>query len=553
DGQPRGVARNRGRRRRRGRARRGRTGPPRPAAGQVPFSSRAGVPAELPRGVCARAAIARRPRARAAAGDADRKGRLRSVLRGALPARLGRHPFMQPGRAGPGRTDGPRHRQRGASFMIETAQTALPRLAPSVQEALLAGEYPDAFGVLGPHDIDGRTVLRALLPGSLSVEAVFDDGSALALPAAGDGLYIADITRHCRNGVRPHYKLRVQWPGGVEELEDPYAFGPLLDDEHLGMLAQGSWLYAGQCLGPRHCEIGGVRGVRFAVWAPNARRVALVGDFNGWNGLRHGMRLRHTAGVWEIFVPGVAPQSRYKFQILGADGITPLRTDPMARQAEAPPATASLVPDETGYHWNDSAWMESRAARQRPDAPLSVYELHVGSWLADAGPGPLWDRLADRLPAYARALGFTHIELMPVMEHPFGGFWGYHQLGMFAPSARYGTPADFARFVDQCHAAGLGVILDWVPAHFPNDSHGLAHFDGTALYEYADPREGFHPDWNTLVYNLERNEVKAFMIASALHWLREFHIDGLRVDAVASMLYRDYSRGPGEWIPNRYG
>ncbi|WP_026638503.1 1,4-alpha-glucan branching protein GlgB [Bordetella petrii] len=437
--------------------------------------------------------------------------------------------------------------------MIETAQTALPRLAPSVQEALLAGEYPDAFGVLGPHDIDGRTVLRALLPGSLSVEAVFDDGSALALPAAGDGLYIADITRHCRDGVRPHYKLRVQWPGGVEELEDPYAFGPLLDDEHLGMLAQGSWLYAGQCLGPRHCEVDGVRGVRFAVWAPNARRVALVGDFNGWNGLRHGMRLRHTAGVWEIFVPAVAPQSRYKFQIWGADGVTTLRADPMARQAEAPPATASLVPDETGYHWNDSAWMDSRAARQRPDAPLSVYELHVGSWLADIGPGPLWDRLADRLPAYARALGFTHIELMPVMEHPFGGSWGYQPLGMFAPSARYGTPADFARFVDQCHAAGLGVILDWVPAHFPNDLHGLAHFDGTALYEYADPREGFHPDWNTMVYNLGRNEVKAFMIASALHWLREFHIDGLRVDAVASMLYRDYSRGPGEWIPNRYG
>jgi len=279
----------------------------------------------------------------------------------------------------------------------------------------------------------------------------------------------------------------------------------------------------------------------------------VVGDFNGWNALRHGMRLRHTAGVWEIFLPGVAPHSRYKYQVLGADGVTTLRADPMARQAEPPPATASVVPDPAPYAWNDAAWMESRAARQGPDAPLAIYEVHAGSWLQDPAPGPLWDRLAERLPAYARALGFTHIELMPVMEYPFGGSWGYQPLGMFAPTARYGTPADFARFVDQCHAAGLGVILDWVPAHFPNDAHGLARFDGTALYEYADPREGFHPDWNTLVYNLGRTEVKAYMIASALHWLREFHVDGLRVDAVASMLYRDYSRAPGEWIPNRYG
>ncbi|WP_028356152.1 1,4-alpha-glucan branching protein GlgB [Bordetella petrii] len=426
-------------------------------------------------------------------------------------------------------------------------------IAPSVQEALLAGRHADAFGVLGPHRLDDRTVLRVLMPCALSVDAVFEDGAELALPPVGDGLYAADISAHCGAG-RPRYRLRVRWPdGGSELLADPYAFGPLLEESHLEMLAQGSWLYAGQCLGPRDCEIDGVAGVRFAVWAPNARRVALVGDFNGWNGLRHGMRLRHAAGVWEIFVPGVAPRSRYKYQILGADDVTTLRADPMARQAEVPPATASIVPDTAPFAWTDSAWMNGRAARQGPDAPLAIYEVHVGSWLDDPAPGPLWDRLAARLPAYARALGFTHIELMPIMEHPFGGSWGYQPLGMFAPSARYGTPADFARFVDQCHAAGLGVILDWVPAHFPDDPHGLARFDGTALYEYADPREGFHPDWNTLVYNLGRTEVKAYMIASALHWLRDFHVDGLRVDAVASMLYRDYSRAPGEWVPNRYG
>jgi len=436
--------------------------------------------------------------------------------------------------------------------MSETEKTAGADLAPETRAALLEGRHPDPFSVLGPHAEDGRTLLRALLPCSLGAEAVFSGGAVLPLPPIGDGLYAADITRYCDDG-QPCYRLRVRWPDSIEEIGDPYAYGPLLDDAHLTMLAQGSWLYAGQCLGPHACEIDGVPGVRFAVWAPNARRVALVGDFNGWNGLRHGMRLRHAAGVWEIFVPEVAPLSRYKYQILGADGATTLRADPMARQTEVPPATASVVPARAPYAWNDAAWMESRAARQRPDAPVAIYEVHVGSWLGDCGPGPLWDRLAERLPAYARALGFTHIELMPIMEHPFGGSWGYQPLGMFAPSARYGAPADFARFVDRCHAAGVGVILDWVPAHFPNDAHGLARFDGTALYEYADPREGFHPDWNTLVYNLGRNEVKAYMIASALHWLREFHIDGLRVDAVASMLYRDYSRAPGEWVPNRYG
>src|SRR5690606_15987921 len=255
-------------------------------------------------------------------------------------------------------------------------------LAPETRAALLEGRHPDPFSVLGPHAEDGRTLLRALLPCSLGAEAVFSGGAVLPLPPIGDGLYAADITRYCDDG-QPCYRLRVRWPDSIEEIGDPYAYGPLLDDAHLTMLAQGSWLYAGQCLGPHACEIDGVPGVRFAVWAPNARRVALVGDFNGWNGLRHGMRLRHAAGVWEIFVPEVAPLSRYKYQILGADGATTLRADPMARQTEVPPATASVVPARAPYAWNDAAWMESRAARQRPDAPVAIYEVHVGSWLGD--------------------------------------------------------------------------------------------------------------------------------------------------------------------------
>ena len=267
------------------------------------------------------------------------------------------------------------------------------------------------------------------------------------------------------------------------------------------------------------------------------------------------MRLRYAGGVWEIFIPHIGPGTRYKYEIVGFDGsVGPARADPVARQTETPPATASVVPDETPFAFSDDEWMQTRAARQGPDAPMSIYEVHAGSWHVASDPEACaWDLLADRLIPYARDMGFTHLELLPIMEHPFGGSWGYQPLGMFAPTARYGSPADFARFVDRCHQAGIGVILDWVPAHFPNDQHGLAQFDGTALYEYRDPREGYHPDWNTLIYNLGRNEVRNFMIASALEWLKRFHVDGLRVDAVASMLYRDYSRGPGEWRPNIHG
>ena len=303
--------------------------------------------------------------------------------------------------------------------------------------------------------------------------------------------------------------------------------------------------------------IDGVAGVRFAVWAPNARRVSVVGNFNSWDGRRNPMRSRRQAGIWELFIPRLGPGERYKYEVIGPHGqLLPQKADPVARAAEAAPGTASVVARSEPFAWTDSEWMNTRGMRQTETSPISVYEVHAGSWmrLEQEGNRSLdWTELADRLIPYVSGLGFTHIELLPITEHPFGGSWGYQPLGLFAPTGRYGTPEDFAEFVNRCHEAGLGVILDWVPAHFPTDVWGLAQFDGTALYEHQDPREGFHQDWNTLIYNLGRNEVKGFLIASALFWLERFHIDALRVDAVASMLYRDYSRRADEWIPNKHG
>jgi 1,4-alpha-glucan branching enzyme len=303
--------------------------------------------------------------------------------------------------------------------------------------------------------------------------------------------------------------------------------------------------------------IEGVSGVRFAVWAPNARRVSVVGDFNSWDGRRNPMRLRREAGIWELFIPRLGPGERYKFEVIGPHGqLLPQKADPVARASEAAPGSASIVARSEPFPWTDGSWMNARAARQTENAPISVYEVHAGSWLRlekEGNRSLYWTELADRLIPYVSELGFTHIELLPITEYPFGGSWGYQPLGLFAPTGRYGTPEDFAEFVNRCHEAGLGIILDWVPAHFPTDVWGLAQFDGTALYEHQDPREGFHQDWNTLIYNLGRNEVKGFLIASALHWIERFHVDALRVDAVASMLYRDYSRRAGEWVPNKCG
>jgi 1,4-alpha-glucan branching enzyme len=293
------------------------------------------------------------------------------------------------------------------------------------------------------------------------------------------------------------------------------------------------------------------------VWAPNAKRVAVVGDFNSWDRRRHPMRVRHGSGVWEIFVPRVAPGSYYKYDILSPDGAKlPWKADPVARQTEPPPGTASVIPRPDDFSWHDETWMAARDRRQAPDAPIAIYEVHLGSWLKPderRQQSSMWDFAIERLVPYLRQMKFTHLELLPIAEHPFGGSWGYQPLGLFAPSGRFGSPEGLLRFVDALHCAGIGIILDWVPAHFPTDPHGLGRFDGTALYEYLDPREGFHRDWNTYIYNFGRREVQGFLIASALYWLEHFHIDGLRVDAVASMLYRDYSRREGEWIPNVYG
>jgi 1,4-alpha-glucan branching enzyme len=416
-------------------------------------------------------------------------------------------------------------------------------------EALVRGENGDPFALLGPHGCPNGQLIRALLPGARAVTAVAPSGATLAelYQVHEGGLFEGRIA------APQDYLLRIDWHGTLQETEDPFAFPPLLGELDVYLLAEGRHRQIGACLGAQRMTIGGVAGVRFAVWAPSARRVSVIGDFNTWDGRRHPMRLRVECGVWEIFIPRLGAGERYKYEILGADGVRTERADPVAHAAEAPPATASVVADAAPFAWSDAAWRAERAAR-REEAPLAIYEVHAASWRRHAdGTSLSWEELADQLVPYVHDLGFTHIELMPVMLHPFGGSWGYQPLGQFVPLPQLGSPAAFAAFVDRCHGAGLGVILDWVPAHFPTDLHGLARFDGTALYEHLDPREGLQRDWNTYLYNLGRNEVRAFLISSALYWLEHFHADGLRVDAVSSMLYRDYSREDGQWIPNRHG
>ncbi len=413
-------------------------------------------------------------------------------------------------------------------------------------EAIVAGRHGDPFAVLGPHEGE----LRAWLPDADAAWAVDASGERTALERVDAAGFFAGAV--ATSG--PHH-LQITTHGILYDAEDPYRFGPTLGSHDLDLIAQGTHRTLWRALGAHEATYDGVPGIRFAVWAPNATRVSVIGDFNHWDPRRHPMRKHQGVGVWEMFVPGVAPGALYKFDLVGSQGEPlPQRADPMARAAERAPATASIVVAAAPHRWTDAAWMERRAAAQRPDAPISAYEVHAGSWLPAAERGSVgWAALADRLAPYAAGMGFTHIELMPIAEHPFGGSWGYQPLGHFAPSAPLGSPEAFAAFVDRCHAMGVGVLLDWVPAHFPSDPHGLARFDGTALYEHADPREGFHRDWNTYIFNIGRNEVRGFLIASALYWLEHFHIDGLRVDAVASMLYRDYSRDADDWVPNQFG
>jgi 1,4-alpha-glucan branching enzyme len=426
-------------------------------------------------------------------------------------------------------------------------------IAAGVVEDLLHARHADPFAVLGLHaDAEGKLWHRALLPGASAValiDARTGKRTAEHVRRHPDGFFEAAVPRR-KNHF--DYRLAITWAHGEAGVyADAYSYGPLLDDADLAALRDGRHLRPYLVLGAHPMTLGEVAGVRFAVWAPNARQVSVVGDFNAWDGRRHPMRLRHTAGVWEIFVPHAASGDGYKFELRGADGQRlPAKADPYAHATELRPGTASRVAPLRAPRPLPAA----RAAANGRDQAISIYEVHLGSWRrADDGGFLGWDALAAQLPAYAAGLGFTHVELLPVNEHPFDGSWGYQTLGLYALSARFGDPEGFDRFVAACHARGLGVLLDWVPAHFPKDAHGLARFDGSALYEYADPREGEHADWGTLVPNFGRTEVRAFLAGSALYWAECGGVDGLRVDAVASMLYRDYSRPEGQWLPNAHG
>ena len=416
-------------------------------------------------------------------------------------------------------------------------------------EAIAGGWHGDPFGVLGPHKVAKGWEIRAFVPGAERLWVLSGKSAVEAEVYPGlPGLFT------CATARKANYSFRAEGHGKTWEFEDPYRFGPVLGEMDEYLLGEGSHRRLWQVLGAHAIRHEGVDGVHFAVWAPNAERVSVVGDFNVWDGRRNPMRRRGATGVWEIFMPGLGEGTAYKYEIKGPGGaVMPLKADPVGFGSEHPPANASVVRTIRG-DWGDGDWMESRAAKHTTDAPISVYEVHLASWKRAPGNRMLsYQELAEQLVDYAADMGFTHIECLPVSEYPFDGSWGYQPVGMFAPTIRHGTPSEFRAFVDAAHRKGLGVILDWVPGHFPTDPHGLGRFDGTALYEHQDPREGFHQDWNTLIYNYGRVEVKNYLVSNALYWLEEYHVDGLRVDAVASMLYRDYSRKQGEWVPNKDG
>jgi|APTNR8051073442_1049403.scaffolds.fasta_scaffold08354_2 1,4-alpha-glucan branching enzyme len=430
-------------------------------------------------------------------------------------------------------------------------------------DRIVHADHNDPFSILGMHeetrDGNKRLVVRALLPQARKVGVVdVATGQVVAdLPQVRDqGFFTGPVTGR----QKPFgYRLRIL-PFGSDatyDIEDPYRFGPVLGELDIHLLVEGTHLRAFEKLGAHAMTVDGVAGVGFAVWAPNARKVSVVGDFNGWDGRRHPMRCRYECGVWEIFLPGVEVGACYKYEIKDRFGnMLAEKSDPFAQEAELPPKTASVVPDPAGYGWEDVDWMRSRGHHNDRDAPVSIYEVHLGSWRRKPEDGNrmlTYRELADELVPYVKDLGFTHVELMPIHEHPFDGSWGYQPVGLFAPTSRHGKPNDLKYFIDRCHQAGLGVLIDWVAGHFPSDAHGLVYFDGTHLYEHSDPRKGKHMDWDTLIYNYGRREVSNFLLSNALYWMEEYHVDGLRVDAVASMLYLDYSRKHGEWIPNMFG
>ncbi len=435
---------------------------------------------------------------------------------------------------------------------------------------IVRGENSNPFATLGPHwtEQDGKKSLaiRVFRPNAEEVTVLWGKKSEphRAIQVHREGLFEAHIPASVAGKANSEavppgaYRLQIRFSdGNVFETSDPYAFPPVLTEYDLHLSGEGTHYQKYEKLGAHVREVEGVRGVHFGVWAPNARRVSVVGNFNFWDGRVHPMRHRGSSGIWEIFIPGLDEGELYKFEILSQVGNQlGLKTDPYGFAGEMRPNNASVVRTIDGYKWKDTAWMESRSLRDWLHSPMTIYELHAGSWRRKPDEGNRWltyRELAEELIPYVKRMGFTHIELLPIMEHPLDASWGYQTVGYFAVTSRFGSPADFMYFVDRCHQQEIGVILDWTPAHFPRDAHGLGLFDGTHLYEHADPRRGAHPDWGTLVFNYGRNEVQNFLVSNALFWMDKYHLDGLRVDAVASMLYLDYSRKPGEWIPNAFG
>jgi 1,4-alpha-glucan branching enzyme len=425
-------------------------------------------------------------------------------------------------------------------------------------ERLVRGEHHEPHRLLGAHTEDGRVVIRAFRPNATAVVAIVGaEGSGEPRRGAPvepvrvklDQVHKAGLFEGTLDGQAPAaYRLEVTYPSGSFTIDDPYRFWPTIGELDQYLLGEGRHERLWQRLGAHEMTVDGVAGTAFAVWAPNARAVRVVGDFNSWDGRLNPMRALGSSGIWELFIPGVAAGARYKYELITPSGALTLKADPLAFAAEQPPKTASVV-YTSSYTWGDADWMADRDKRNAVDAPMSIYEVHLGSWRL----GLSYRELADQLADYVADLGFTHVEFMPVAEHPYAPSWGYQVSAYYAPTARFGTPDDLRYLIDRLHQRGIGVLVDWVPAHFPKDAFALARFDGTALYEHEDPRRGEHPDWGSLVFNFGRNEVRNFLVANALYWMEEFHIDGLRVDAVASMLYLDYSRNEGEWVPNEYG
>ncbi|WP_330322160.1 1,4-alpha-glucan branching enzyme [Streptomyces anulatus] len=460
----------------------------------------------------------------------------------ATPARASGTTAAPPaGRVRPRRADAgpPRPRQAGDGQGARPA----PALDGADRGRLLAGDHHAPHDVLGAHPIPGGVLVRALRPFARSV-TVLATGLRAELHDDGDGFF---------SGVlpvpeAPAYRLEVAYDDNTIEVGDPYRFWPAIGELDLHLIGEGRHEELWRALGAEPMEHQGVAGTRFTLWAPNARGVRITGDFNYWDGTGFPMRSLGSTGVWELFLPGVGEGTLYKYDVCRPDGSHTVRADPMARRTEVPPATASIV-TASHHEWQDADWMAHRGDRPVHEAPFSVYEVHLASWR----PGLTYRQLAEQLPAYVKDLGFTHVELMPVSEHPFGGSWGYQVTGFYAPTSRMGTPDDFRFLVDALHRAGIGVIMDWVPAHFPRDDWALAEFDGRPLYEHSDPQRAAHPDWGTLEFDYGRTEVRNFLVANATYWCEEFHIDGLRVDAVASMLYLDYSREDGQWSPNEFG